>query len=146
MTFVSISSRYRTQRASRRWFRPLVAALLCLHVGLAAAHHASAIYDAKKRVNVNGTVTRVAWTNPHGYVHLDHKTADGQLEKWVFELHDIHSMLRSGWNKGTLKPGDIVTVRAIPERSGAPRAFMLDLTFPDGRKVVMRFTGFAGEE
>ena len=96
----------------------LVRAVLVLAVALATphmaalAHHSfAAEYDSEKPVTVSGTVTKVEWMNPHIYVTLDVKGADGQVAQWRLEGYPPNMLVRQGWKKDvTLKPGTEVTV------------------------------------
>src|SRR3974377_878345 len=50
------------------------------------AHHAfGAECDAKKPVKLQGKVTRVEWINPHAWIHIDAKNADGTNTEWMVE-------------------------------------------------------------
>ncbi len=53
------------------------------------AHHSfSAMYDAAKPVRLVGKLTKVEWTNPHSYFHLEVKGRDGKLTNWACEERD----------------------------------------------------------
>lgn len=113
----------------------LVAAA-ALHGQGAAAHHSfAAIYDDKSLITVKGTVARVNWANPHANFLLDVHNADGTVTQWVFELHSPNDMMRNGWPRDTVKPGDVLTVEGARERGGSNRAFAFQAKFPDGRTV-----------
>src|ERR1043166_3208502 len=70
------------------------------------AHHSfAAEFDAKKPVKLRGTVTKMEWINPHSWIHIDVKTPDGKVEKWMVEGGAPNALLRRGWNKNSLLPG-----------------------------------------
>src|SRR3974390_1348346 len=90
----------------QRVFRfPAAAALLGAR--LWAHHSAAAEYDASKLLVLIGAVSKVEWTNPHVFMHLDVKNVD-----WYLEMASPNGMLRQGWLPKTLNPGDTVTVEA----------------------------------
>src|ERR1700757_540262 len=102
--------------------------LLGLAVALPAfAHHSvQAVFDIHKTVTVSGTVAKVEWINPHSYLTVNVKGADGQIQKWAFELGGQAALRRAGMSRadrGGLKPGDEVTATALPARDGANRGF-----------------------
>src|SRR5215204_3315759 len=72
------------------------------------AHHAfSAQFDAEKPVKLSGAVTRVEWENPHAWFYIDVKDASGRVENWGLEMGSPNILIRAGWGRNTLKPGDI---------------------------------------
>ncbi|HUK33073.1 MAG TPA: DUF6152 family protein, partial [Vicinamibacterales bacterium] len=67
-------------------FTTLVAAALVLVAPRAHAHHAfAAEFDAKQPITLRGTVTKVEWINPHTWIHIDVKEADGTVTEWMIE-------------------------------------------------------------
>ena|SRR6201993_548026 len=117
--------------------------LLGLAVALPAfAHHSvQAVFDIHKTVTVSGTVAKVEWINPHSYLTVNVKGADGQIQKWAFELGGQAALRRAGMSRadrGGLKPGDEVTVTALASRDGSNSGFLQELKIADGR--VYKFT------
>ena len=79
------------------------------------AHHSfAAEFDAKRPVKLRGTVTKMEWINPHSWIHIDVKTADGKTEKWMVEGGAPNALLRRGWNKNSLLPGTEIMVEGLP--------------------------------
>ena len=97
----------------------VVAAALAAWPIAAQAHHSfAAFFDPDKSVSVTGTVTEFRFTNPHGMVALDVKKADGTVEHWRAETNAPVVLVRRGWTRDAIKPGDIVTIDGWPSRDG----------------------------
>jgi hypothetical protein len=72
----------------------------------AFAHHGTAEFDNSKPARLKGTVTEFVWSNPHGSIDLDVHDGKGNVEKWHGFLTSPNWLVRVGWSKDTLKPGD----------------------------------------
>ena len=106
------------------------------------AHHSfAAEFDAKKPVKLRGTVTKMEWINPHSWIHIDVKTPDGKVEKWMVEGGAPNALLRRGWNKNSLLPGTEILVEGFQAKDGANRANGRDITFADGKKLFVGSSG-----
>ncbi len=90
----------------------------------AYAHHSfPAQYDIKKPVKLTGKVTKVEWTNPHIFIHMDvpdEKT--GKVVNWALEMGGPNTLLRLGWKRDSLKVDDLITVEGSLARDGSPLA------------------------
>jgi Family of unknown function (DUF6152) len=115
----------------------LVAGLGLLISALPAlAHHSfAAEYDTSKPVKVTGVVTKMEWMNPHARFYVDVKEADGKVATWNFELGAIPVLLKQGWRKEALKPGDQVTVEGNRAKDESHTAAARVVLLPDGRRV-----------
>ncbi|MBV9507045.1 MAG: hypothetical protein JO323_18795 [Acidobacteriia bacterium] len=102
---------------------------------LAAHHSFEAEYDFNKTVKVTGTVTKVEWMNPHARFYVDVTDGAGKITNWNFELGPIVILLRQGWRKNSLKPGDQVTVEGYLAKDGNGLGNARRVTLPDGRRV-----------
>ena len=116
-----------------------------LGVQQAAAHHAfAAEFDGKAPVLLRGKVTKVEWINPHAWVHPAAVTPTG-TQAWMVEGGTPNTLLRSGIDRNTLKPGTEIVVRGYQskDKACAPvcKANGRDVTFPDGRKLFMGSSG-----
>ena len=107
-----------------------------------AAHHAfAAEFDANKPVEFTGVVTKMEWTNPHVWLHLDVKKPDGTVESWAFEAGTPNVLFRRGFTKESLKAGTPVKVDGYQAKDGTRRANGRDLTFADGKKMFLGSSG-----
>ena len=128
----------------------IAAATLCLFWSAApvTAHHAfAAEFDLNQPVKLQGTVTKVEWINPHAWLHIDVKAADGTIEKWEIELGAPNGLLRRGWRKDSVPVGTEVLVEGF--RSRNPKIFRAngrEANLPDGRKMFLGSEGTGAPE
>lgn len=100
------------------------------------AHHSfAAEYDSNKPITITGTVTKVEWMNPHARFYIDAKDESGKVVNWDFELSSPNGLMRRGWTRNSLKPGDSITVTGFRAKSGATVGNARTVTLSDGRKV-----------
>ena len=99
------------------------------------AHHAWAV-DTTRSIIVTGTVTGLDWSNPHVQIFVDAKDGDGRIEKWTVGGPSPSRMAGTGWDKNTLKPGDVIT--AVGQRAtDAPNLLKTQkVVLPGGRELV----------
>ena len=115
-----------------------VGVLLVLAAVPAWAHHAfAAEFDAKLPVKFRAVVTRMEWTNPHVWIHVDVKQPDGTVEKWSIEAGTPNVLFRRGFTKQALLPGTEIIVDGYRSKDGSRRANGRDLTLPDGRTLFL---------
>jgi hypothetical protein len=107
-----------------------------------AAHHAfAAEFDAKKPIRLKGTVARMEWINPHTWIHLDVKRADGKVERWMIEGGPPNALYRRGFTKDSLPVGAEILVEGFRAKDGTNRGNGRDVTFADGRKLFLGSSG-----
>ena len=119
-------------------------ASVCLVLGSArpSAHHAfSAEFDANKPITLRGTVAKVEWINPHSWIHVDVKSPEGKVERWMVEGGNPTVLLRRGLTRDSLPVGTEIVVEGYRAKGNPFRANGRDLTFPDGRKLFMGSSG-----
>src|ERR1700730_11374147 len=105
------------------------------------AHHANAVFDTTKTVTVKGTVTEWFWANPHCLLRFDVTDDSGEVAHWVGETQAPINMIGNGWRRDSFKPGDEVTVRLEPLRSGRPGGSIVVVVFADGKVLNTRSAG-----
>ena len=123
----------------RKTFSLVVAAgLLVFGAAPAWAHHAfAAEFDADKPVKFKGTVTKMEWINPHAWIHIDVKGADGKVTPWMIEAAAPNALLRRGWTKNSLLAGTEILVEGHQAIDGTNRANGSVITFTDGKKLFV---------
>ena len=92
-----------------------------LSFGSAAfAHHGDAGRYEETITSLSGTVVALQLVNPHSTIILDVPDEGGNMVRWQAELSGVNNLSRSGWTRGTLKPGDRIMVSGRLVKSGAP--------------------------
>ena len=112
----------------------VAAGLLIVSVPL-AAHHSTINFDAGKEITMKGTVTEWIWANPHCFLRFDVRDDNGSVVHWIAETSNPPGMVRRGWSKQSLKPGDEVTVTVEPVKNGRPLGRILKVVLPNGQTL-----------
>jgi len=117
--------------------------VLAVTAGPVLAHHSAvAEYDLEKPVKVQGTVTRVEWSNPHIWFYVDVKNPDGSVTNWGFSGGAPGVLQRRGISRTAMKPGDVVKVEGFRAKDGSTNGSGNTVTFEDGRRVFTAMEGF----
>jgi hypothetical protein len=116
----------------------LLAAALSAYLGAAPvfAHHSFGLFDMTKTAEIEGTIVRLEWSNPHCWLFLaSGPSPDAEAVNYGFELTSVGEMVRRGWTKTSLKPGDKVKVTFHPVRDGRPAGYMMSVMTEDGKYI-----------
>jgi Family of unknown function (DUF6152) len=118
--------------------RACIAIAALLTAGAAFAHHSFAMFDQSKTIAIEGAVKDFRWTNPHVFIQLTVKNANGTEEEWSIEMTSPEHLSRAGWRPGTLKPGDALTLNIHPLVDGDRGGQYLSGTGPSGPLIGSR--------
>src|SRR5581483_6785577 len=119
---------------------PVIAALFAIAATLWAHHSFQAEYDQSKPLTLVGKLTKVVIENPHGWIYMDAKNAQGRVVNWALELPAPNVVQRNGFDRNIYQTlvdsGEQVTVTAYAAWDGSKHAWAGGLTRGDGRTVI----------
>lgn len=120
----------------------LAVTIFCVGLALSAsttlAHHSfAAEFDANAPITLTGTLTKMEWVNPHGWIYVDVKGADGKVQNWAIEAGAPNALLRRGLRKTDFPIGTEVNVKGFRAKNGTPTANGQTVTFKDGRNFFL---------
>jgi hypothetical protein len=122
----------------------VIAALLLISARAFAHHSFAAEFDAKKPVELKGTLIELEWVNPHAWIHMEVKDESGKVTKWNCELGSPNLLMRSGWRRDSLKKGDLIIVNGSAAKDGTNLANAKTVKLADGTRVFN--AGSSGEQ
>ena len=110
----------------------------------AMAHHSfAAEYSSDQPITLKGILTKVEWTNPHGWIYIDVKDDEGKVTNWAVEFGSPNALLRRGLRKSDFPTGVELVVKGYRAKNGTPTVNGTSVKFPDGRSL---FTGSSGPD
>ena len=102
------------------------------------AHHSfAAEFDDTKPIKLRGKVTKVEFINPHSWIYIDVKNADGSVVNWAIEGGSPNALYRHGFTRDSLPVGTEIIVTGYRSKDGTNRGVGKDLTFTDGKRLFM---------
>ena len=110
-------------------------ASLAAAAGVAAHHSFAAEFDINRPVTLQGTVTKIEWTNPHAWVFVDAKDDKGATQNWAVELVGINDLLRLGWGRDRVKTGDVIDVDGFGAKNGTNTLNAAKVSLANGEVV-----------
>jgi hypothetical protein len=117
--------------------RSVILAIGCCAVitAPAFAHHSFAMFDADKKVTLDGTIKEFQWTNPHAWMVVMVPNAQGAQEQWAIEMGPAVFLARQGWLPKTVVPGMKVSAIIHPLKDGTHGGQFMAVTLPDGKMM-----------
>jgi Family of unknown function (DUF6152) len=110
--------------------------VVVLASGTTQAHHSfAAEFDSTKPVKITGIVTKVEWRNPHTFFYVDVEGENGKIQNWAMELASPNALTRRGWNRDSLKIGDVVTVEGSRARDGTLKGSASAVVLSSGERL-----------
>jgi hypothetical protein len=122
----------------RTWLAALAAVgALAVSAAPIYAHHSfTAEFDSTKSVTLRGTLTKVEFTNPHGWLYLNVKDTDGKIQNWAIETGTPMQLIRRGGDKKSLTVGVEIVVDGWLARDGSRTVNGRTIKFGDGREIM----------
>lgn len=120
---------------ARKWTLAIVA-LAALCGSPVSAHHSFAKFDMGKLTTISGTVQEWTWANPHTWLKVTVKKANGKTETWALVGSSPNMMSRWGWKASAIKAGDKIVVDVFPGRDGSAIGAMRHVFLTNGKVLV----------
>src|SRR5688572_12531362 len=98
-------------------------------VAEASAHHGIANFDLNKDIAISGTVSKLAFVNPHSWLYVSVVGADGKATEWQCEMRAATVLRRSGWSDAMFAPGTAVAITGSPDRQEPTTCYLGTITF-----------------
>ena len=98
----------------------LVGTVLAGTVPVVAHHSFAAEFDGNNCKDFTGKLTKVEWTNPHGFFYVDIKDPDGKVNNWSFQTYALITLRRAGTTRERVldNVGKDVWVRGCLAKNG----------------------------
>ena len=99
------------------------------------SHHSMAMFDRNNAITIEGTLTEVAWANPHSLFFVDARPVDqpdAAIKNWSVESPASRQLISMGWTKDTIKPGAKVKVKGFWRKDQRPQLLFIEISDDNG--------------
>jgi hypothetical protein len=117
----------------------LASAVALLSAAPSLAHHSHAMFDFTKTLELNATVTKFEWTNPHSWLHVLVVNEKGEPVEYAIEMGAPAALVGRGWRPTLVVPGDKVIVNIYPTKDGSSGGTLRNIKLPDGKAFGTEF-------
>jgi len=100
------------------------------------AHHGGTAFDISRTLTLKGTIVKLDFVNPHTRILVDVVGDKGNVVHWTLETHSPVSLIRVGWTRNSLKPGDPVTMIISPAKNGLPVGALVKMILANGQELT----------
>ena len=102
------------------------------------AHHSfAAEFDINRPIKLEGVVTRMEWSNPHSWVHLEITLDNGEKQQWMIEGGAPNDLLRRGWSRDSLPVGTFIEIEGFQARDRSNKANGRTVILPNGSRLFV---------
>lgn len=101
----------------------------------AMAHHGFGLFQLDIKKEWTGTLTKMNLINPHSYMELDAKLADGSIQHMRCEMRAATLIKRSGWSVDMFKVGSTVHIEGNPHRDDPGACYIENFSIDGGPQM-----------
>jgi len=129
---------------SSGWLGVLSGGLLVAVAAPVVAHHSfAAEFDINRPIKLDGVVTKMQFSNPHSWLHIEVTTESGEKQQWMVEGGAPNALIRHGWNRNSVPPDVMVHVERFQAKDRSFRASGRNITLADSSSLFMGQGGAA---
>jgi hypothetical protein len=100
-----------------------ILAIAASGISQVVAHHSASMFDSTKFQTLKGKLVELRWVNPHVTLTVNGSlSADEAPAEWLMETTSPGNLVRGGWRREALKPGEEVEVTFNPEREAGKKS------------------------
>jgi hypothetical protein len=112
------------------------------------AHHSTTMFVNDKTITLEGTMTEVAWGNPHSLFFVDAKPIDqpsAAAKNWSVEAPSPRRLNAIGWQRDTIKAGDKVRITGFARKDGKPQILFIEISDDKGHHFAEKRENYQGD-